>query len=43
MIEFEYHHPTSMDQVFELLDQYGDDSRVMAGGTALVIQMKQNW
>ena len=41
MIEFEYHHPTSMDQVFELLDQYGDDSRVMAGGTALVIQMKQ--
>ena len=41
MIDFEYHVPTSLDQVFDLLDKYGDDSRVMAGGTALVIQMKQ--
>ena len=41
MIDFEYHAPTSLDQVFELLDQYGDDARIMAGGTALVIQMKQ--
>ena len=41
MIAFEYHAPTSLDQVFDLLDKYGDDSRVMAGGTALVIQMKQ--
>ena len=41
MIDFEYHSPTSLDQVFGLLDQHGDDSRIMAGGTALVIQMKQ--
>jgi len=41
MIDFEYHAPTSLDQVFELLGQHGDDARVMAGGTALVIQMKQ--
>ncbi|MCH2510111.1 MAG: xanthine dehydrogenase family protein subunit M [Dehalococcoidia bacterium] len=41
MIDFEYHAPTSLDQVFDLLDKYGDDARVMAGGTALVIQMKQ--
>ena len=41
MIDFEYHAPTNLDQVFDLLDKYGDDSRVMAGGTALVIQMKQ--
>ena len=41
MIDFEYHAPTSLDQVFDLLEKYGDDSRVMAGGTALVIQMKQ--
>ena len=41
MIDFEYHAPTSLDQVFELLEQHGDDARVMAGGTALVIQMKQ--
>ena len=41
MIDFEYHSPTSLQQVFELLDRYGEDARVMAGGTALVIQMKQ--
>ena len=41
MIDFEYHAPTSLVQVFELLDQYGDDARIMSGGTALVIQMKQ--
>ena len=41
MIDFEYHHPTSLDEVFGLLDQYREDARVMAGGTALVIQMKQ--
>jgi len=41
MIDFEYHHPTNLDEVFGLLDQYSEDARVMAGGTALVIQMKQ--
>ena len=41
MIDFEFHSPTSLDQVFGLLDQYGEDCRIMAGGTALVIQMKQ--
>ena len=41
MIDFEYHAPTSLEQVFELLDRYGDDARVIAGGTSLVIQMKQ--
>jgi len=43
MIDFEYHNPTSLDEVFELLDQYGEDARVMAGGTALVTQMKHVW
>ena len=41
MIDFEYHAPTSLVQVFELLDRYGEDARIMSGGTALVIQMKQ--
>jgi carbon-monoxide dehydrogenase medium subunit len=41
MIDFEYHNPTSLEQVFELLDRHGEDARVLAGGTALVIQMKQ--
>ena len=41
MIDFQYHAPTDFGQVFDLLDKHGDDARVMAGGTALVIQMKQ--
>ncbi len=41
MIDFQYHSPRSLQEAFELLDRYGDDARVMAGGTALVLQMKQ--
>ena len=41
MIDFQYHNPGSLQEAFELLDRYGDDARVMAGGTALVLQMKQ--
>ena len=41
MIDFQYHSPGSLEEAFELLDRYGDDARVMAGGTALVLQMKQ--
>jgi carbon-monoxide dehydrogenase medium subunit len=41
MIDFEYHSPTSLDEAFSLMDQYGDDAQVMSGGTALVLMMKQ--
>ncbi len=41
MIDFEFHNPESLDEVFTLLERYGDDARLMAGGTALVLQMKQ--
>ncbi len=41
MIDFEFHSPTSLDEAFGLLDQYGDDAQVMSGGTALVLMMKQ--
>ena len=41
MIDFEFHTPHTMDEVFSLLETHGDDARVMAGGTALVLQMKQ--
>ncbi len=41
MIDFQYHNATSLAEVFDLLNTHGDDARVMAGGTALVIQMKQ--
>ncbi|PKB72567.1 MAG: hypothetical protein BZY75_06320 [SAR202 cluster bacterium Io17-Chloro-G7] len=41
MIDFQYHSPETLAEAFELLDRYGDDARVIAGGTALVLQMKQ--
>ena len=41
MIDFEFHSPASLDEAFELLDRYGDDGRLMAGGTGVVLQMKQ--
>jgi carbon-monoxide dehydrogenase medium subunit len=41
MTPFEFHAPERLDQAFELLDRYGDEARVIAGGTALVILMRQ--
>jgi carbon-monoxide dehydrogenase medium subunit len=41
MIDFELHRPNSLAEAFSLLKTYGEDARVMAGGTALVLQMKQ--
>jgi carbon-monoxide dehydrogenase medium subunit len=43
MIDFEFHSPTTLEEAFDLLEQYGDDARVIAGGTALVLQMKQRF
>src|SRR5260370_8515828 len=33
---FEYHRPTSLAETFDLLDRYGDDGRILAGGQSLV-------
>lgn len=41
MIDFEFHSPSSLEEAFELLERYGDDARLMAGGTGVVLQMKQ--
>ena len=38
--EFEYHAPTTIYEATELLAQYGDDARIIAGGTDLLVQMK---
>jgi carbon-monoxide dehydrogenase medium subunit len=35
-VRFEYHRPTSLAETFELLDRYGDDGRILAGGQSLV-------
>lgn len=33
---FEYHRPASLAEAFALLDQYGEDGRVLAGGQSLL-------
>jgi carbon-monoxide dehydrogenase medium subunit len=38
---FDYHAPTSLAETFELLNTYGEDAHIMAGGTALVLLMQQ--
>ena len=43
MIDFEFQQATSLDHAFALLSDYGDDARLMSGGTALVLQMKQRF
>lgn len=40
-IEFEYHAPKSLDEAVELLEKYGGDAQVLAGGTDLLPHMKQ--
>jgi len=37
---FEYHRPSSVDDVISLLVQYGDEGRVVAGGHSLIPMMK---
>jgi len=38
---FDYHAPASLGEALELLDRYGEDAHLMAGGTALVLLMQQ--
>lgn len=35
-VPFEYHRPQSLAETFDLLDRYGDDGRILAGGQSLV-------
>lgn len=37
---FEYYRPKDMDAVLSLLEEHGDDARVMAGGHSLIPMMK---
>ncbi len=41
MNRFEYHAPKSLNETFSLLSEYGDDAKLLAGGTALLIMMRQ--
>ena len=37
---FEYHRPNSLGEAIRLLTQYGDDAKLLAGGTDLLIKLK---
>jgi carbon-monoxide dehydrogenase medium subunit len=39
---FEYHAPASLDEAISLLQQHGESARPLAGGTDLVVQMKES-
>jgi carbon-monoxide dehydrogenase medium subunit len=41
MNSFEFRQPDTLEEVLTLVHDRGEDARVMAGGTALVIMMKQ--
>jgi carbon-monoxide dehydrogenase medium subunit len=41
MNTFEFHTPATLDEAYSLLDEHGDDANIMAGGTGLVLFMKQ--
>jgi len=41
MNPFAYHTPDTQQEVLTLLHEHGDEAKLMAGGTALVIMMKQ--
>jgi aerobic carbon-monoxide dehydrogenase medium subunit len=41
MIRFDYQEPATLKKVFSLMEKHGDDARVIAGGTSLVIMMRQ--
>ena len=41
MIPFEYRTPKNLKEVHATLKEFGGDAKLIAGGTALVIMMKQ--
>ena len=43
MHDFQFHGPSSLEDAFALLEEHGEDARLMSGGTALVLQMKQRF
>jgi carbon-monoxide dehydrogenase medium subunit len=40
MTPFEYHEPNSLEETIELLKRHGDESALLAGGTALLVDMR---
>ena len=40
-MEFQYHAPTTLVEAAALLEKYGDEAKILAGGTDLIPHMKQ--
>lgn len=40
MVKFEYHEPTALPEAVALLAHHGDAARLLAGGTAALVDMK---
>ena len=40
---FDYFAPTSVDEVRDLLAQYGDDAKILAGGQSLAHRDERQW
>ncbi len=40
MLNFEYHTPRSLEEALSLLDKHREEANVLAGGTDLIVQMK---
>ncbi len=40
--DFEYFKPAGLSSVTDLLERFGDKAKILAGGTDLVVQMKEN-
>jgi carbon-monoxide dehydrogenase medium subunit len=40
-LRFEYHAPATLDEAAELLEKYGREAKILAGGTDLIPQIKQ--
>ncbi|NNC40858.1 MAG: xanthine dehydrogenase family protein subunit M [Acidimicrobiia bacterium] len=43
MNRFEYARPETVAEAVALLDEHGSDARVLAGGTDLVIELRNHW
>lgn len=41
MIRFDYQEPTTLKKALSLMEKHGDEGRVIAGGTSLIIMMRQ--
>lgn len=42
MRAFEFLEPNTLEELLRMLDRYGNNAKILAGGTDLVVQMKQN-